>query len=78
MEKFRRSFPRNQLYTIAQDLAAGRLKEGKERGQKALAAAKIEKSVFDKLMGLLGGPSGGDERLCWLHIAELWDYTRVG
>lgn len=75
MERFRRRFPRNQLHTIVQELVNGNASEGFKRGAKALD--EETGPVFARLQQLLGGPTGGDTRLCWLHIAELWDYTPV-
>lgn len=77
MEKFRTSFPRNQLHTIVQDLVNGRHAAGIERGDQALELAGMT-DVFASLTDLLAGLSSDRKKICWLHLAELWDYTRVG
>jgi hypothetical protein len=74
MNAFRAKFPRNKLFDIAQALGGGRVTDGLELGQKVVAASETQ-TEFTTLLSLLGGPKNS-AHACWIHIAELWDYTR--
>jgi CRISPR/Cas system-associated protein Cas10 (large subunit of type III CRISPR-Cas system) len=67
----RNEFPRSKFYQYLKELHTGKQSEARETILTAVNESNAHETV-EALTGLLNG-----EAMCWLHIAELWDYIPV-
>lgn len=71
----RNEFPRSKIYQFLKELHDDNTEDAQKKAQKTISTTVEESNAQESVKALNTLLNG--EAMCWLHIAELWDYIPV-